>query len=438
MKREIINRSVSKRSPNISPNLFFTCALIALFNIFCFDVRSQETLNTIKVEQTSYQLYVNKNWKDLAAFANKAIKQDFDYYYLRMRAGIANYELGKYIVAQKHFEKALQFNSGDELVLEYLYFCYVFTNRYEEARWLSKTFSASLAKKLKTDNFSPVAYIIAEGGVKMADSTRLLGNGNYFHVGLSHYVAKRFSLYHAVTYYGQSFSDGRALTGRSTQFQYYLGGIVPVKNNWQISPGFQVITKNVLLHIPLPLPPPPPFGQHFPRPPMFKDSTSNDNYFVGSINIKKSISQFDFNVSSTFSSVFGNTQFQHGLSFSFLPVKAKQIIMGCNGFIHTENSYSNNYFAVNPFLYLKPFNGFSLTGSYLLNTGGKNVVEGNGYIVNNSADLTTSRWSLMASVAISKQVDVYGLYQFENKEAAMAKYEYHYNLIVFGIKIKPK
>ncbi|MBC7864980.1 MAG: hypothetical protein IAF38_18545, partial [Bacteroidia bacterium] len=352
---------------------------------------------------------------------------------------VANYELGNYLLAQKHFEKALQFSSNDELILEYIYFCYVFSGRFEEARWFSKKFPESLSTKLKTDSLSPFAYVIAEGGAKLADSSRIFETGKYFHAGLSHYVANRFSLFHAVTYFGQGFTDGKALSGQSTQFQYFLRATIPLKKNWQIAPAFHVIHKSVLLHLPIPPPPQPPPGQPPPpKMPTHKDTTTKDNYFVGSFIIKKSIPQFNFGFSSTVSSVFGATQFQHGLSVSFLPVKAKWFIIGSNAFIHSENSYATNYFGATPFLCLKPFKAFSLTTSYLLNTGGKNIVEEDGYIVNNSSDLTTSRLSFTASVTVSKQLDLYALYAYENKQESTNKYVYHYNMFVFGIKIKAK
>lgn len=415
--------------------------MLLLLFILCSafqQLKSQDTLDSYSVDKTSYDLYQEKKWKELVTFVNKALKQDFDYYYLRMRIGIAQYELGNYVAAQKHFEKALEFNSGDELAMEYIYFCYVFTYRYEEARWFSKKFPASLAEKLKTSVQSPIAYAIVEGGAKIADSTHQLSTGHYGHAGLSHYVAKRFSLYHALTYYDQSFTLGQPISGSFNQVQYYLGATVPLGNNWQIAPGAQVLGKNTRLRIDPPPPPPPPPGQPPPKKPIPRDTTIKDNYFVGSVSLRKTFSKLDLSLSTTVSSVFGATQYQHGLLVSWSPLKSRRFVLGCNTYVHTEDAYTTSYVATIPFIYASPVKRLGITASYLMNSGGSNAIESNGYIVNNSADLTTSRISALASVNINKQLDVYGLYQFENKEEAMAHYVYHYNLFVIGIKIRPK
>src|ERR1039457_6036722 len=83
---------------------------------------SQDTLNSKIVETKSYQLYLDKNWKELISFGNKAVENGFDYYYLRMRIGTAYYEQKNYRTAQEHFWKAYQFNSTDDLSMEYLYY----------------------------------------------------------------------------------------------------------------------------------------------------------------------------------------------------------------------------------------------------------------------------------------------------------------------------
>ncbi|MFL5752622.1 MAG: tetratricopeptide repeat protein [Bacteroidia bacterium] len=412
--------------------------LVFILSFICSGMKAQDSLDSYTVDKRSYDLYQEKKWKELISFVDQALKQDHDYYYLRMRIGIAHYELGNFIAAQKHFEKALEFNSGDELVLEYIYFCYLFSYRFEEARNLSRKFPPALAEKLKTADASPIAYALVEAGQKVADSTRLLGRGHYAHVGLSHYVSNRFSLYHAFTYYSQGFGDSHKMSGKLTQLQYYISANVPLKNNWQVAPAFQWLTKTTALRIlPAPPPPPPP-GQPFPKLPEAKDSTVQDNYFVGSFNLKKIFSKFDLSFSTTVSSVFGANQFQHGLSASYYPLKKRKLIAGCNAYMHTEDSYSSANFCFVPFLYVNPVKRLAFTFSYLNNTGGKNAVENNGYIVNNSSDLTTSRWSGIATVNITKQFDLYGLYQFENKTASAAKYTYHYNLFVAGIRIRPK
>ncbi len=404
--------------------------------------KAQDTLNSINVENNSYKLYLDKNWDGLTEFGNQAIKNKFDYYYLRLRMGIAYFEMGNYYAAETQFKKAITFNSGDELILEYLYFCYIYTYHFEEALKLSKTFTKQLSEKLKINKVPPIGYIIAEGGVKTTDSTKILGNGNYFHLGIGNYVAKSFSLFHGGTYYSQTFADHYGNTGKVTQLQYYLKATIPIKNNWQVLPGFHFINKSTTFRLKnaQQIPPPPPPG--LPPPPTpadtYRDSSSNSNYFVGSLAIKKSITHFDFLVGSGVSSVFGNNQIQNFATITYSPLKKDKILFGINGFIHSEDGYSTSYYSLIPFISINPISKLNLFCSYLYNSGGKNIIESNGYIVNNSSDLTTSRFSAVASVAVTKQFDIYALYQFENKEQEYQKNIYHFNLFVLGIKFKPQ
>jgi hypothetical protein len=409
----------------------YRIAFTVTFGFFLFALKGQDTLNSSKVEQRSYQLYENKKWADLETFGKTSIAAGFDYYYLRMRIGIAFYEEGKYIPAQKHFEAALKYNADDVVALEYLYYCYIYTARYEEARWISRCFPKPLARKLKTDTLSSVGYMIVEGGIKSSDSSNLYKNGVYFHAGLGHYVANRFSLFHAVTYFEQG-----TYQGHGSQFQYYLRANVPLKKNWLISPAFQYMGKTFTPNQDMMMPPPPP-GPGFPKRPPLPQATGS-TYITGSMAIRKSISHADITLGTTISGVAGATQYLHSISMAYSPFKKNLLLLGCNAYLHTENNYTNNYFAINPFIAVTPFKPVLISVSYLNNNGGMNIIESNGYIINNSPDLTTSRWGVLASVAVTKQLDIYGLYQYEEKLQSAEKFVYHYNLFVIGIKIKPK
>ena len=64
------------------------------------------------VDSLSYDLYEKGEWKALIRFGKNAINQGFDYYYLRMRIGIAYYESEKYLLALEHFRKSLESAPG--------------------------------------------------------------------------------------------------------------------------------------------------------------------------------------------------------------------------------------------------------------------------------------------------------------------------------------
>jgi len=73
------------------------------------------------MDQT-YQLYNEENWYQLTEVGQEAVKNGLDYFYLRIRMGIAYFHLKNYRKAATHLEKALDFNGADASALEYLYF----------------------------------------------------------------------------------------------------------------------------------------------------------------------------------------------------------------------------------------------------------------------------------------------------------------------------
>jgi hypothetical protein len=398
---------------------------------------AQDSATSQNIEQKSYQLYLDKKWPELIAFGRQAIKSGTEYFYLDMRIGVAYYERKNYSSAETFFKKALKFNSADNSALEYLYYCYVYTGQYEASRMLSKKFGPELAKKIGSDSFSPTELVMIEGGVKKSDSSSYYDRYRkanslffdpaiYFQLGVKHYVKNRISAFHSVTYFNQ-----RTFLGSNRQIQYYLKVNVPLKNDWLISPAFDWVNRKSEVRTG----PPPPPNQMGP-PPRPKMITVKTNNFVGSLSIQKTIKKFNVSVGTTISNLDSDMQYIHFGNLSFKPFGNSRLIIGCTEYIHTSDNYSTVYSAVSPFLFVQPINRISVSLSYFQNKG-NNIIEGNGYLVNNSADLTTSRWSGLLNVNITKHVSLYGLYQLEYKTESTHQFNYHYNVIVGGIKITP-
>lgn len=416
-----------------------------LFVISFYKGVSQEELNSALVEQKSYQLYVDKNWPELIKYGKMSINKGYDYFYMRMRVGIAFYEKKNYLLALGHFKQALKFNSSDELAQEYLYYCYFYNGMYTEARLLSRNFSSDLAKKIGIDTKSPIDFVVIEGGTKLSDSVSYYDvnkktSANYFdpatyiQAGLAHNIKNRVSLFHAFTYFKQ-----KSFIGTINQTQYFLKAAIPLKNDFLISPSFHYVgiglsTESVVVVTP-PQPPPPP-GLPLITNTITTTASSHSNYFVGSLAIQKTCKKFTFSVGSTVSNMSNVTQFIHSGAACFYVFGNSKLVLGCADYLHTINTYSTLNNSIAPFIYVQPFNRLSIKASYLINSG-NNIIEDNGYLVNNSPDLTKSRWSLLANVVLSKHVSIYGLYQFENKTESVQSFNYHYNVIVGGIKITP-
>jgi tetratricopeptide (TPR) repeat protein len=354
--------------------------------VFCVaECKAQDTINSAIVEQKSYQLYNDKNWPELIKYGNMAVKKGFDYFYLQIRMGIAYYEKKNYALATVHFQKALKFNSGDELAQEYLYYCYVFMGRTDDSKKLSKQFSPDLAQKIATNKLHSINFILLEGATKINKATtykniqtrtteQYFQPAKYFQLGLNHSVKNSFSVYHAFSYYNQQYHSARPVLGgrpplyntnKIKQLQYYLKVNIPLKNNWTIAPAIHWVNKNFNSSFTIKTPPPPPPGS--PPPPSIKDSvissSSKSNYFVGSIAIQKTVKRLGVSIGTTVSNIDNVNQFIHFGSISYSVLGNSKIVLGCTDYLNTRNNYLTIDNAIAPFIYLQPLKKISLTAS---------------------------------------------------------------------------
>ncbi len=399
---------------------------------------SQENLIPAEVEKKSLQLFEQKNWNELIPFVQTSLAEGIDYFYLRMRIGIAYYQLKNYTKAEMQFKKALTFNSTDELAKEFLYYSYLFNAKYDEAKTLSFDFSESLLTKVgaKKDNSIVMAFV--EGGTKISDSAKYYNKitksqSNYFdpalylQAGILHYVGKHTSLLHAITFFNQASS-----VGTITQFQYYVNAAFSLKNNWKLSPALHWMNLGITSQISLAPPFTPPGFP--PQPSRTQTIKTVNNYFVGSFDLSKRMNNLTLSVGTTISNMNNTTQLIHSGFFSIAPLGNTNFLFGCTAYFHTTDSYSTLNTSLIPFISVNPMKQLSLKLSYL--TGNKeNFVEQNGYLINNSPDLTTSRFSILLNGDVSKKMTIYGLYQSEQKKEITQLFKYQYAVFAVGIKI---
>ncbi len=105
--------------------------VISLLLVLSADLIGQTDFLTL--DRETYDLYLKGDYKNLKNIGEKMILQGMDYYYLRMRMGILAYNNEQYPEAFKHFSKAISFNSGDTISREYMYYCYLFSGRKDDA-----------------------------------------------------------------------------------------------------------------------------------------------------------------------------------------------------------------------------------------------------------------------------------------------------------------
>ncbi|MCF8297159.1 MAG: hypothetical protein K9J13_06400 [Saprospiraceae bacterium] len=239
---------------------------LIIFSLVSSVAVSQNTMNFKTVESETYSAFTLSEWDSLISIGNRAIDAGIDYYYLRVRIGIAYFNKSNFRQAAKHFEKAMAFNSQDETNLEYLYYSYLYSKRIADANALVDKFSDALKQKLNVLNPKIINSVYFEAGPIL--SNNILKNGNkdldmqaniygeadfvddvfYSHIGLRHNLNNKISLYHS--YSNINIARQKLITIRNIdtldnyftkQNEYYINARFYLTKGLSICPAFHFI-----------------------------------------------------------------------------------------------------------------------------------------------------------------------------------------------------
>ena len=168
-------------------------------------------------DMLTYRYYQEKKWDSVIMIGKQALRQDIDFYYLRVRLGIAYFEKQEYLPAATHLKKARQYNSEDPVIANYLYYAYLYSNREEEAALLLPSMTKEARQSAKMKN-GIVREVHAEGGYTISSDRNpgnlatlmgsdsiygeqdLYGNSMYSNLGLKLRVSNRVGLTLAYNY----------------------------------------------------------------------------------------------------------------------------------------------------------------------------------------------------------------------------------------------
>ena len=423
--------------------LYWVAALLLMS--LCMRGQQGDTLTSAGVESYSYQLYLNKDWKQLGGFCDRAIRADYDYYYLRMRAGIACYETGNYRKAIRHFIKALGFNEGDEAALYYLYESYQYAGQYDEARNTSRYLDTASLRVSGADRLKALAFVSLEGAVKFSDSAAKFNPAMYVQLAGQHYIKNRFSLFHAFTYYGQ---DEYRQSIR--QYQYYLSSNIPLKHGLLLSPALHVLYNDLSVRefkttttvtMPPPPPQPPQPGQPPPQPTVTVNTHTTyvpkqESAIIGALMLTQKRTYYDVSLGLTASRFDTASQYQLQAGIMVYPFGNRKLALGGWLCHHTETDYRESNLAFAPVISSLIHPRLQLSAYWLGNRGG-NIVESNAYLINNSIDVSLSRFNGMAEYSVSRHLHVYAVYSYDTRQEKFTRFYYHYQLALLGIKFIP-
>jgi len=298
---------------------------------------SQHRPDFAGIDKSTYDLYMASSWKELINTGESALEQGVDYYYLRMRIGIAAYELEDYSKAIRHFRKALEFNSADDVAKEYLYFACKFYGREMEAHKVAQSFSRSLREKLSygkragvqsfslniTHSFLQNREITDEnltGADEEIDGFRSVTlNFTSLVAGLQHSAGNSSTVTHALGYLSKTYifqSQESAEITRTddsglSQFQYYLSGRFLTGNTTYIIPAIHYVNVRIPYYTTAAGP-----GR---RTFLIEQYVFNHD-FAASLGVEKYFGKIRTGISAGYSNINDQQQVQGSFSFTLFPL----------------------------------------------------------------------------------------------------------------------
>ena len=241
---------------------------MALLGLFFPVLEAQIGTDYNRINQDTYRLYLESDWDSLVFVGKQALRQEVDYYYLRMRIGIAYYNKKNYRTAALHFKRAMKMNQGDPVALEYLYFARINAGQTEQASAMRARFEGELASRLPKEKGAFFRKAGAEYLYASADHDRSLSapdglfslpagsqpvtlHYSNYNLTLENGIAPGFSLAHSYTYLSKYnhfyLSDGLGTyydlnEQRVFQHQYYLSPRFTIPSGFTFMPMVHLIS----------------------------------------------------------------------------------------------------------------------------------------------------------------------------------------------------
>lgn len=177
---------------------------------------AQHKPNFIEIDTTTYRAYLNKNWDRIIEVGKYGLSNYIDYYYLRLRVGYAYYMKKQYREAIPHYQAALKFSSKDATAMEFLYYSYLYGDRYNDAVKLVSRFTPALKEYLHITSHNPITAVsffttygtgatsaekeaVNQSEAETVDGSQILQNSfSNYNLNLSHKLSSSVILHHTL------------------------------------------------------------------------------------------------------------------------------------------------------------------------------------------------------------------------------------------------
>jgi len=221
------------------------------------------SLSFKQIDSTTYALYLKQDWKPLLALGKESRAAGIDFYYLKVRMGIAFFKENKMLNAIQLLEEAYTIDTYDVVVQEYLYWAYRYSGLLLESRLfydkmnknlkesinLEYPFVSSLSLNvLATNNVDYDALLKADTNSEDGDVRLFPENYQLYSLGLSHPLSKRVSLFHQLSVMPttsiQQENSGGLLENqvyKGNETRYYVDVTVALGNRWYLDTFMHIV-----------------------------------------------------------------------------------------------------------------------------------------------------------------------------------------------------
>ena len=340
---------------------------LSLLLIMASGARAQEAPDFKQINTESYRLYQAQEWDSLLSLGKLALKQDVDFYYLRIRLGIARYDQKKYRLSWVHFRKALEFNQEDPVALEYLYYALLFSGQIEQANMLRKEFRGDLAKRLPPLKGKAVDHLGGEFLYSKALNDALLSDPDllfadlppgvqyltrdYFNASLSlgNSIVPGIRLNHLFTYLSKNnlyyYNDGlfrlQLDPQHVKQYQYYISPSFTTLSGFTFMPVFHLLSIHYQAPIYLTQ------GYQGGSPHVAWGYSDNLD-LVSGLNVLKTAGSLDLQAGAWYANLNDMHQVQNRLGLTWYPLGNLNFYLGASLNSQYEMSDSTGLFRIVP------------------------------------------------------------------------------------------
>lgn len=239
--------------------------LLIFLLVFSIQLPSPAQPLRTRIDSLTWDLYSSKRWEPLLRETRESLHNGIDFYYLRVRAGVAAYELKKYKLAVTHFRKAFEASKKDDFLNSYFYWALILSGREDEATGLTDSFQDRLLKEMNVKKTGVLSSIASESllsvnrnfnglsGEKLGQSDgnslfrSLLKYQFYQGVALDLHPGARLNLYNhfcmmdirrAIQVNNKVNLPENFKEPGARQYQYYLAGRFFPLSGWDVSASF--------------------------------------------------------------------------------------------------------------------------------------------------------------------------------------------------------